>query len=84
MTSEERSALNRRNVHRMMAAATLVAFKFLEDRPMRMSYYARVVGVDDASLRSLEREFCSLIDFRLSLEGTAYQELLEYYDMPAF
>lgn len=52
-----------KNVHKIILVSMLIAVKFLEDKPLSNSYWAKVGGIELKELNRLEGEFCNLVGF---------------------
>lgn len=54
-------------VHRLLAAATVIGAKYLDDLYFANSYYAKVCGLSLRELNALEANFVSLIRWKLNV-----------------
>lgn len=68
--------LHRRNVHRLMLAASVIAAKYIDDFFYKNSYYANVGGVHVSVLNTLESEFLRLVNFNCHVEQETFQNYL--------
>jgi bacterioferritin-associated ferredoxin len=65
--------------HRVLLAALIVAFKYLNDVGMRNRHWARISGVFDVSeVNLMERQFLHLIDYSLGFTAGELDPLLEH------
>lgn len=55
------------NVHRLLITSIMVATKHLDDVHYNNAFYARVGGISNAELNSLEIDFLFRLDFRLQV-----------------
>jgi hypothetical protein len=69
--------LHRRNIHRLLLAACVVAAKYLDDFFYKNSYYANVGGLQLAVLNTLEAEFLQLIGFRCYVDPDTFEHYLQ-------
>eukprot|EP00441_Pelagodinium_beii_P047042 CAMPEP_0197622722 /NCGR_PEP_ID=MMETSP1338-20131121/2902_1 /TAXON_ID=43686 ORGANISM="Pelagodinium beii, Strain RCC1491" /NCGR_SAMPLE_ID=MMETSP1338 /ASSEMBLY_ACC=CAM_ASM_000754 /LENGTH=97 /DNA_ID=CAMNT_0043192471 /DNA_START=43 /DNA_END=336 /DNA_ORIENTATION=- len=68
--------VNRFTIHRLLATATVVSAKFLDDQYYSNKWYADVCGLKLKQLNSLERCFMSLLRWKVAVspeEFGAYQ-----------
>ena len=77
-----RAKLNYLNVHRLLATATLLAAKFMDDWPPSNRHMAQVAGVDLSVMNRLEREFLRLIDFDVSVDEDLFRRYGEVVNIP--
>jgi hypothetical protein len=68
--------LHRRNIHRLLLVAAVVAAKYMDDFFYKNSYYANVGGVQLAVLNALEAEFLCLIGFHCHVEPDTFEHYL--------
>mmetsp|Transcript_35306 Transcript_35306/g.75230 ORF Transcript_35306/g.75230 Transcript_35306/m.75230 type:complete len:212 (-) Transcript_35306:36-671(-) len=61
----KREVVTLKNVHRLLAVATMIAAKFLEDEFYANGWYARISGMPKLELARLERSFLEKIDYRI-------------------
>jgi hypothetical protein len=60
------------NVHRLFAAAFVVASKFVSDVYYSNKYYAKIAGISLNELNSLERIFLGQVSYSLYIEAAEY------------
>jgi len=56
-----------KNIHRLLITGITVSSKIVDDIQPKNSYFAQLGGIPVAELNQLEREFCTLLDFHLSV-----------------
>merc|ERR1719198_256502 len=61
------------NVHRLLITSIMLASKFFDDVYYNNAYYARVGGISNAEVNSLEMEMLRMISFSLFVEPDAYE-----------
>jgi len=66
--------LNNLTIHRLLAVATVVATKFLDDSFYKNSYYARVCGLTLRELNNLEVYFVGLLNWKMMIPVNEYFE----------
>lgn len=66
--------LNKLTIHRLLAVATVVATKFLDDNFYKNSYYARVCGLTLRELNNLEVFFVGLLNWKMMIPVKDYFE----------
>eukprot|EP01065_Artemidia_motanka_P050261 TRINITY_DN8556_c0_g1_i1.p2 TRINITY_DN8556_c0_g1~~TRINITY_DN8556_c0_g1_i1.p2 ORF type:complete len:205 (+),score=81.34 TRINITY_DN8556_c0_g1_i1:86-616(+) len=71
--------LSLRNVHRVILAAMLVATKWREERPFKMSYYARVGGVSMDEISRLETCLIQDIEWELHVDEHLARKYLQKF-----
>jgi len=77
--------LHENNVHRVVLCALLLAAKWLEEQPFRMSHYAQVGAVTISELQQLEKDFLSHIKWNLHVSRTEQgQYLAAFKNHPAW
>ncbi|CAE8636123.1 unnamed protein product [Polarella glacialis] len=59
-------------IHRLLAAATVIAAKYLDDVYYCNAYYAKVCGLSLLEMNALEANFVSLIRWKLNIERAEY------------
>mmetsp|Transcript_102246 Transcript_102246/g.181551 ORF Transcript_102246/g.181551 Transcript_102246/m.181551 type:complete len:100 (-) Transcript_102246:132-431(-) len=64
--------VNSLTIHRLLAAATVVSAKFLDDLFYSNEHYAKVCGLRLKELNSLERSFVSLLRWKLAVAPAGY------------
>lgn len=62
------------NIHRLLFTALLLASKWSDDRPFRMSHYAQVGGVSMTELKQLEEQFLGHLQWDLCISPTEMQQ----------
>jgi len=70
--------IGRLSVHRVIAAAVVVAVKFLEDEPFRNSDFAPIAGVTRKELNDLEKDFLKLLNFDAYVCKTDYNTYVKW------
>eukprot|EP00440_Ansanella_granifera_P052024 gb/GFBE01056402.1/.p1 GENE.gb/GFBE01056402.1/~~gb/GFBE01056402.1/.p1 ORF type:complete len:138 (+),score=35.28 gb/GFBE01056402.1/:1-414(+) len=63
-------------IHRLLAVATLISAKFLDDVYFSNAYYAKVCGLSVQELNRLEAGFMQMIRWKLSVPGAEYAAYL--------
>ena len=61
------------NVHRLLITAIMLASKFFDDVYYNNSYYARVGGISNQEVNSLEMEMLRMISFSLFVQPEQYE-----------
>eukprot|EP00326_Haptolina_ericina_P030653 CAMPEP_0181171404 /NCGR_PEP_ID=MMETSP1096-20121128/1889_1 /TAXON_ID=156174 ORGANISM="Chrysochromulina ericina, Strain CCMP281" /NCGR_SAMPLE_ID=MMETSP1096 /ASSEMBLY_ACC=CAM_ASM_000453 /LENGTH=209 /DNA_ID=CAMNT_0023259045 /DNA_START=20 /DNA_END=649 /DNA_ORIENTATION=- len=61
------------NVHRLLITSIMLASKFFDDVYYNNAYYARVGGISNAEVNSLEMEMLRMISFSLFVEPDVYE-----------
>lgn len=61
------------NVHRLLITSIMLASKFFDDVYYNNAYYARVGGISNSEVNSLEMEMLRMISFSLFVEPEAYE-----------
>jgi hypothetical protein len=61
------------NVHRLLITAIMLASKFFDDVYYNNAYYARVGGISNAEVNSLEMEMLRMISFSLFVQPEQYE-----------
>jgi len=61
------------NVHRLLITSIMLASKFFDDVYYNNAYYARVGGISNVEVNSLEMEMLRMISFSLFVEPEAYE-----------
>mmetsp|Transcript_32827 Transcript_32827/g.68809 ORF Transcript_32827/g.68809 Transcript_32827/m.68809 type:complete len:196 (+) Transcript_32827:215-802(+) len=61
------------NVHRLLITSIMLASKFFDDVYYNNAYYARVGGISNTEVNSLEMEMLRMISFSLFVEPEAYE-----------
>jgi len=61
------------NVHRLLITSVMLASKFFDDVYYNNAYYARVGGISNTEVNSLEMEMLRMISFSLFVEPEAYE-----------
>ena len=56
------------NVHRLLITSIMLASKFFDDVYYNNAYYARVGGISNSELNSLEMEFLKMSSFALFVQ----------------
>eukprot|EP00927_Polykrikos_kofoidii_P043850 TRINITY_DN37951_c0_g1_i1.p1 TRINITY_DN37951_c0_g1~~TRINITY_DN37951_c0_g1_i1.p1 ORF type:complete len:358 (+),score=42.70 TRINITY_DN37951_c0_g1_i1:86-1075(+) len=69
--------MNDLSIHRLLLTSMVLAAKFHDDLQFRNSVYAQIGGVSTSELASLERAFCSLIDWNLYVSRVEYERYFE-------
>eukprot|EP00434_Breviolum_minutum_P024184 symbB.v1.2.021350.t1/scaffold1839.1/size99268/6 len=72
LVSKQAIDLNPLTIHRLLAAATVVAAKFLDDIYYKNAYYAAVCGLSLKEMNKLEAHFISLLGWKLSISEEDY------------
>jgi len=62
------------NVHRLLITAIMLASKFFDDVYYNNAYYARVGGISNSEVNSLEMEMLRMISFSLFVSQEQYTE----------
>lgn len=63
-------------IHRLFLTALIISVKFYEDKYYKNSYYARVGGISNTEVNTLEHEFLIFIDFSLYVKSEEYENYL--------
>eukprot|EP01062_Namystynia_karyoxenos_P024044 TRINITY_DN1932_c0_g1_i3.p1 TRINITY_DN1932_c0_g1~~TRINITY_DN1932_c0_g1_i3.p1 ORF type:complete len:192 (+),score=45.08 TRINITY_DN1932_c0_g1_i3:67-576(+) len=71
----EAAPLHRRNAHRVVAAAFVVATMLSDDRAFAHGHYARVCEVPETEIRALFTAFIRVIDYRLDVPAQLYAKV---------
>mmetsp|Transcript_57659 Transcript_57659/g.151738 ORF Transcript_57659/g.151738 Transcript_57659/m.151738 type:complete len:131 (+) Transcript_57659:740-1132(+) len=75
--------MNSLNVHRLMLSSIMVAAKFLDDFYYSNEFWAKIGGVPNNELNTLELEFLFLTNFDLHVRREVYdmyrERLLEWH-----
>lgn len=71
--------LNQHNVHRVLLSALLLAGKWLEEQPFRMSHYAQVGAVGNSELHKLESAFLNHIGWNLNVNRAEQAQYLQAF-----
>merc|ERR1719198_2210312 len=61
------------NVHRLLITSIMLASKFFDDVYYNNAYYARVGGISNAEVNSLEMEMLRMISFSLFVQPEQYE-----------
>ena len=61
------------NVHRLLITAIMLASKFFDDVYYNNAYYARVGGISNSEVNSLEMEMLRMISFSLFVQPDQYE-----------
>jgi len=61
------------NVHRLLITSIMLATKFFDDVYYNNAYYARVGGISNAEVNSLEMEMLRMISFSLFVQPDHYE-----------
>lgn len=61
------------NIHRLLITSTMVATKLLDDVHFNNAFYARVGGISNLELNSLEIDFLFRLDFRLQVTSNMFE-----------
>eukprot|EP00316_Scyphosphaera_apsteinii_P012654 CAMPEP_0119311980 /NCGR_PEP_ID=MMETSP1333-20130426/24586_1 /TAXON_ID=418940 /ORGANISM="Scyphosphaera apsteinii, Strain RCC1455" /LENGTH=219 /DNA_ID=CAMNT_0007316501 /DNA_START=53 /DNA_END=712 /DNA_ORIENTATION=+ len=61
------------NVHRLLITSIMLASKFFDDVYYNNAYYARVGGISNAEVNSLEMEMLRMISFSLFVQPDQYE-----------
>lgn len=72
LVSKNAIDLNPLTIHRLLAAATVVAVKFLDDIYYKNAYYAAVCGLSLKEMNKLEASFISLLGWKLAISEEDY------------
>jgi len=67
-------ALSRRNVHRVILTAMLLAIKFYDDIYYSNAFYSQIGGIQVAELNRLEAEMLLLTQFDLCVDTAVYAQ----------
>ena len=70
------------NIHRLLFGAILVAIKFNEDKNYENSFYAEIAGVKPKELKLIELEFLELIQFKLFVRFSEYEQYRIHLEEP--
>lgn len=62
------------NVHRILITSVLLATKVFDDEFYKNAYYAKLGGVSTAEMNTLEIEFLSLVNFKLSVSLETFEK----------
>uniref|UniRef100_A0A7S0J7V7 Cyclin n=1 Tax=Calcidiscus leptoporus TaxID=127549 RepID=A0A7S0J7V7_9EUKA len=62
------------NVHRLLITSVMLASKFFDDVYYNNAYYARVGGISNAEVNSLEMEMLRMISFSLFVQPDQYEK----------
>eukprot|EP00743_Colponemidia_sp_Colp-15_P003663 GILK01003954.1.p1 GENE.GILK01003954.1~~GILK01003954.1.p1 ORF type:complete len:229 (-),score=14.68 GILK01003954.1:156-842(-) len=62
------------NVHRLLISSVMLAAKFFDDHYYNNAYFAKVGGVPTAELNALEAEFLSMLNFRLHVRSSVFEQ----------
>eukprot|EP00301_Raphidiophrys_heterophryoidea_P026192 c8982_g1_i1.p1 GENE.c8982_g1_i1~~c8982_g1_i1.p1 ORF type:complete len:271 (-),score=30.99 c8982_g1_i1:161-886(-) len=62
------------STHRILGTALVLACKFCEDRPETNTFYASCLGTDVKDLNLMERYFLHLIEFRVFVSLSQFQQ----------
>eukprot|EP01062_Namystynia_karyoxenos_P082907 TRINITY_DN942_c0_g1_i1.p2 TRINITY_DN942_c0_g1~~TRINITY_DN942_c0_g1_i1.p2 ORF type:complete len:183 (+),score=79.17 TRINITY_DN942_c0_g1_i1:83-631(+) len=71
--------LTARNVHRVLLGALLVATKWREEHPFKMSYYAKIGGVTLQELERLEVRFINDLCWQMHVEPAVLRKYTEKF-----
>lgn len=63
-------------IHRLFLTALIISVKFYEDKYYKNSYYAKVGGISNIEVNTLEHEFLIYIDFGLFVKTEEYENYL--------
>ncbi|CAK9025357.1 unnamed protein product [Durusdinium trenchii] len=77
LVSKNAIDLNPLTIHRLLAAATVVAVKFLDDIYYKNAFYAAVCGLSLKELNKLEAHFISLLGWKLAISEEDYAAYCE-------
>lgn len=66
-------ALSARNIHRIVATAAVLAAKVQDDERFDNAHYAKVAGVSVRELNLLEREFITILRWRVHVDVAEYR-----------
>ncbi|EKX44257.1 hypothetical protein GUITHDRAFT_43885, partial [Guillardia theta CCMP2712] len=69
--------INSLNVHRLLLASVMVAAKFLDDFYYSNEFWAKIGGVPNVELNTLEIEFLFLTNFELHVRIDVYDSYRE-------
>lgn len=72
-SNEKYFVINSLCIHRLILTGVMVAAKFSEDTYYKNSYYAKVGGISNSELNTLELQFLILIDFNLFVSDVEFQ-----------
>ena len=70
------------NIHRLLFGAILVAIKFNEDKYYENSFYAEIAGVKPKELKLIELEFLELIQSKLFVRFSEYEQYRIHLEEP--
>uniref|UniRef100_A0A7S3RJ16 Cyclin n=1 Tax=Strombidinopsis acuminata TaxID=141414 RepID=A0A7S3RJ16_9SPIT len=65
--------INSLNVHRLLITSIMLASKFFDDVYYNNAYYARVGGISNVEVNSLEMEMLRMISFSLFVQTDQYE-----------
>lgn len=68
-------SFNDYNIHRLFMVSMLLAAKFSEDKPVSNAFWAKVGGVKLEQLNHIEKTFCTLTEFNLSVSDEEYDRV---------
>ena len=70
--------LNYFNIYKLILASFIVSIKFSSDEYYSLGFYAKLGGVSQKEIESLEYQFVSLLDFKLYVEEKLYDKYDKY------
>lgn len=78
LCEESKFSLNNHNIHRVLLTAIVIAIKFNEDDYFANSFYAKVGGISNEELNSLEYEFLVICNFSMTIKQAKYDKYYSY------
>jgi len=69
--------VNSLNIHRLLITSVMLAAKFFDDQYFNNGYYAKVGGVPNTEINSLEVEFLFMTNFTLFVSTDTYKQYYE-------
>jgi hypothetical protein len=78
LCDQSKFILNDHNIHRVLLTAIVIAIKFNEDDYFANSFYAKVGGISNEELNSLEYEFLVICNFSMAIRQEKYDKYFSY------
>jgi hypothetical protein len=71
------------NVHKLFAAAFVIALKYIEDEQPKPNILAEICGLDCKTLCAIILKFCDLSDFRFGVSSEEFDKVLHLFQKPS-
>lgn len=78
LCDQSKFRLTDHNIHRVLLTAIVIAIKFNEDDYFANSFYAKVGGISNDELNTLEYEFLVICNFTMAIKQEKYNKYYSY------